>query len=349
MNILFFTQSYLPNIGGVEKHIFHLSEELVKDGNKITIVTLKNNSSIKSFEKDGNISIYRLGKIPNKYINRLKLYIELIIKIRRFGKYDVIHFHDFSIMNFFLPLFYFQIKISKKKFFITFHGWEGDFPPSDRSIKIRKRCEKLVNGNICIGGFISKWYGTRPDVILYGGVTVKNIDETREDFVFFGGRFERDTGVLIFLNAWKKISEKYLELNFILCGDGSMCKEIKEEIGKNKIKNINVIQSSGNTDFYLKNALVVFATGYLSILDAFSYKKKVISVYDNELKKDYLQMMPSAEKMMWIFAGSDEIAEKFSEVLANKDKQNEAFNYSLDNSWINVKNNYYKIWKKIEK
>ena len=54
-----------------------------------------------------------------------------------------------------LPFLY----IKSKKIHITFHGWEGDFPPKRKVIQLRWISEILTKQSIAIGDFIPKWYG----------------------------------------------------------------------------------------------------------------------------------------------------------------------------------------------
>ena len=101
-----------------------------------------------------------------------------------------------------------------------------------------------------------------------------------------------------------------------------------------------------DVDNYIKNAKVIFTAGYLGILEAFSFKKNVIATYDNELKKDYLQMIPNHEKMMWVVDNKIEsVINVFNESIQDNIKKEVAYKYSLENSWKKVKEEYYRLWK----
>ena len=77
---------------------------------------------------------------------------------------DVVHAHDVGFW--YWP---FRFLFWKKPFYITFHGYEG-YPPTKKQILIRKINEFLAWKNICIGAYLAKWYGTKPDYISYGAV-----------------------------------------------------------------------------------------------------------------------------------------------------------------------------------
>ena len=102
------------------------------------------------------------------------------------------------------------------------------------------------------------------------------------------------------------------------------------------------------------------------MLTAFAYGKKVISVYDNDLKKDYLEMMPDSidikprrgdiskyqipntkhqRDMFWIAGSAEEILYAYDAAVNDKDKAAKAYKFALDNDWAKVKEEYYKLWK----
>ena len=82
---------------------------------------------------------------------------------------DVIHAHD--VYFWYFP---FRFLFPFKKSFVTFHGYES-YPIRKKAIMVRKLSEYLANGNIIVGDFIKKWYGTTPNYVIYGGVEISNI------------------------------------------------------------------------------------------------------------------------------------------------------------------------------
>lgn len=346
MKILFIAPNYLPHIGGVEKHLYYLSKELEKDGHEITILVPKYDINYPSHEKDGTLEIVRIDNLKNKYINRVKNLFYLIRHLKNTFKYDIIHFHDYGTFYGFGVLIFPLLKLFNKKVYITFHGWEGDVPPKQNIVLKRKIVEKLTNGNICIGDFIRKWYGTTPDIISYGGVEKKDLSDVKEEYVLFVGRIANDTGIFDYIKAWEVVS-KNNNLDFVVCGDGVLRNEIEQYIKMHNIQRVILKGFVTDVNSYIKDAKIVFASGYLAILEAFSYKKNVIATYDNELKKDYLEMIPNHEKMMWVVDNKIEnIVNAFSEAIDDNRKKEIAYTYSLGNSWEKVKRDYYKLWKK---
>jgi len=345
MKILFIAPNYLPHIGGVEKHLENLCNELVQDRHRVTIVVQKFDNSYKDYELNNNLEIIRIDKSKSKIARRWNLLKYMVVNIKSILKYDVIHFHDYETFWSYGLLVYPILKLFRKKIFITFHGWEGDVPPKKSVVLKRRLIAKLTTANISIGHFIEKWYGTKADIVSYGGVHKVDIAQNREDYILFVGRLAKDTGIFDYIKAWEILS-KNNDLDFVICGDGVLRQEMEEYIQKYSIKRVIFKGFVTDIDSCIKDAKVIFTAGYLGILEAFSYKKNVIATYDNELKKDYLEMIPNYEKMMWVVDDNvKNIVSVFNEAVIDNDRKEIAYKYSLENSWEKVKKDYYKLWE----
>lgn len=122
MNICMLTSFFLPTIGGVENHVYHLSKELQKAGHNVTIVhtcfDIESNGEKSKVEYVDNLEVHRIYigvmkfklSIPvfsniNSYANgflrkiRPVLYsgriANYILELNLKKKFDIIHQHDF--------------------------------------------------------------------------------------------------------------------------------------------------------------------------------------------------------------------------------------------------------------
>jgi glycosyltransferase involved in cell wall biosynthesis len=99
---------------------------------------------------------------------------------------------------------------------------------------------------------------------------------------------------------------------------------------------------------YLQNYHFVFASGYLSILEAFANKKLVFSTYSNPLKEDYLKMTPFVR---WIVIeySPEKLAEKILHFLNHPDDGqlliDNAYMWVQDQTWEKLTDTYLKLWK----
>jgi len=136
MKILMLAPLFHPHIGGVEKHIKRLSEELIRSGHKVSIITIKHDKSLKDSEILNGINIYRFPEI------RLPIIWYWMYKWRNLIKdADFIHCHDFSAFIYWYIPFRFLYPI--KPIFVTFHGYEGIIPIPKKIVS-----RKPLRGNL---------------------------------------------------------------------------------------------------------------------------------------------------------------------------------------------------------
>lgn len=337
MNILFFSRLFNPHIGGVEKHVLEISKLLIKKSHKVIVVTEQDSVKTKPTEVFEGITIYRMPRFSNGKFKKFVIWKWLLSHYQLMREADIIHCHD--VFFWYLP---FRFLFPFKKIYTTFHGYES-YPLESKDIFIRKISEKLSNGNICIGHFIKKWYGTKPNFVAYGGVNLPNSQmseiESHGGAVFIG-RLDEQTGVLTYAEAVEIIRKKIKNFNFLVIGDGNL---------KNKIgKEIKVLNSENNASEYFKNYDFAFVSRYLSMMEAMAAKRLVFAVYDNPLKEDYLRFAPFS-KFITISNSSSELVSKISYYLDNpkvKEKMiDRAYSWVKKHTWEEMTNTYLKLWK----
>lgn len=194
-------------------------------------------------------------------------------------KPDIVIYHDFSS--------FIELNLPS---IIIYHGWEGQVPINPEVIRVRQEIGRKCNGIIHIGAFIEKWYHQKPDLVLWGGVEeVPVIEPPREKKLLYIGRLARDNSPRLYFQALTQIKENY---HLDVCGDGPLREELEQYSRKNNL-NVTFYGFINNIDDYIKRSDIIFASGYLSILEAYINKRPVISAYENELKEDYLFLMPT--------------------------------------------------------
>lgn len=148
MKLLFISYYAWPHIGGVEKHVKKVVDELRQKGHKVKIISEEN------------------IKYPHiKFLGLLYIWFWLFKNRNLIKNADIIHIHDVFIW--YLP---FRFLYPRKKVFTTFHGWEGHWPLRWRDILMKRMAAKLSVGSIAVGKYIEKYYGIKVDKIVYGGI-----------------------------------------------------------------------------------------------------------------------------------------------------------------------------------
>ena len=357
MIVIFFSRLFYPHIGGVEKHVFEISKILIKKGYKIIVFTEHFDKKLKHKENIKGIVIYRISVGEKKFLKKFRIWRQLWEYRKIIEKADIVHAHD--VFFWYLP---FRFLFSKKPVYTTFHGYEGNNLPSKKAIFMHKLAEKLSNGNICVGDYLKKWYGTKPNYIIYGGVEISNINpSTSSGLTLSGaervkyqisninskklkilliGRLEKDIGIPIYLKTLILLKEKRIDFEFEACGDGLLRKEV-ERYGK-------VHGLVENLRPYIEKANIVFASSYLSILEAMKAKKLIFSTFDNPLKEDYLKLSPFA-KWIIIENSARSLASRIEHFMNRSSEYEKAVNagykWASQQSWQKVTDLYIKLWK----
>ncbi len=347
MKILFLTKRFLPDIGGVEKHVFEIANILAKKNHQVTVIAEEpDKKPYFKYKKLKNINVFHIPKFKDDKLKKFKIWFFLIKKNKIIQDTDIVHCHD--VFFWYLP---FRFIYPTKSVYTTFHGYETKFPISKKAIFIRKLSEKLSFGSICVGDYISKYYGAKPNYIIYGGAKKaqnKNLFATglkTQDFnlelkICFIGRLDIDTGVKIYLEALNLLKKEKINYRFKSFGDGVLKKDVKK-YGKANGFVMNVEKEIERTD-------IVFASSYLAILDALIQKKIVIAVYSNELKKDYLKMSPFS-RFIYICKNANEVLEVIKLVNTNswksKSMVENGYKWASNHAWENIVKIYYKLWK----
>jgi glycosyltransferase involved in cell wall biosynthesis len=245
-----------PHIGGVEKHVKLVADELRQKGNEVKIISEEN---------------IRYPKI--KFIGLLYIWFWLYKNRQLIKEADIVHIHDVFIW--YLP---FKFIYPNKKVYLTIHGGQGKWPIPFKDRMLVKLAAKLSNGVVCVGDFIPKYFGVHPNYVIYGGVDSNKIKGLRkEKLIIFLGRLEEDTGVHEFIKKTKNYPNYKIEF----VGDGSL-RSFCNEYG--------IVHGFCDPTPFLQKASICFAGGYLSALEALEYGCELWTGAGTPIKKDYWKM-----------------------------------------------------------
>ncbi len=339
MRVLFLTpRDSKRNLGGVERHVRLVTEELVRRGHSVNEIAL--DKSIKETPCSARSLLFKLQAWRYLWRNR-----EL------FGWAEVVHVHDvfWWVMPFVVITKITNIREKHEpRLFVTFHGWEGKWPPTKSAVWQKRLAARLSDGTIGVGDFYEKWYGVKTDRVVWGVLDKNQIESSNREtpwhtprshpiFAFFG-RLEEVNGIEIVIEALNKIYKSYKDnksrtgrhletssrshpvlsgriLSIIFVGDGSWRKQA-EKVGK-------VTGMVAEPWKYLEKAEVVIASSYLAISEAMAMGKPVIAVANNPLKEDYLEGHP-LRKYFKVVGDAEELAR---EILHNGLYKGPAFGY----------------------
>jgi glycosyltransferase involved in cell wall biosynthesis len=356
MTILFLARRFYPQVGGVEKHVLQIGKRLVKQGHRVIVVAEYEqntngqgyHSPVRSAKLTGKvegIEIFRIDPGVDNWFKKFRLWKGLWQLRKLILIADVIHCHD--VFFWYLP---FRFLYPTKKVFTTFHGYEGNNIPNMKAKIMHKLAEKLSKGNICVGDFLKKWYGTKPTFVTYGAVEspigkTKNLKtgNHQKNSVIFLGRLEVETGILEYLKALTILQARHKGLSLDVYGDGDLNAESKKYSEDHNLR-VNFKGFVANASDFVQNYEYVFCSRYLGILEAMVLQKPVFAQYNNEIKKDYLQMAPFA-KYISITSDAALIGNAVENYMEDKNLEvARAYLWVKNETWEKMVNLYLRLW-----
>lgn len=338
MNIVFLSRLYLPHVGGVETHLFEICK-ILSARHHISIITEQHDSTLPLFEQTEVGDVYRLpiGNVSEKQ-KKWVIWRGMIAYFNLLKSADVVHVHD--VFFWYLP---FRLLFPNKKVYITYHGYEGVNAPGIKQVFWHKLAEALTRRNICVAEYQAKWYHVHPTFVTYGGVNeVPTVTGQKKSGAVFIGRLSADASIMEYLQAVKQ-----LKIPLDIYGDGPDRQKAEKFVLQHHLP----VQFFGLVPFasqFLPNYKIAFVSRYLGILESLIAKVPVVSHYNNEIKKDSLQMSKLAE-YIWIAGSVDEIVAYSKQILDNSTgvlpKAKAGYQYAKNQTWSQVAHIYEQLWR----
>ncbi len=345
MKIVHLAKYYLPHLGGVEIHLNEINSLLVKMGHDVTVVVLKHNSKLADSTILNGVRVIRItNEVEKERSFEVKQEIWNFIKKHQdvFLEADVIHVHD--VFWWILPIY----KLVRKKVFITYHGWETEYPVRFNAKLQRYVSSKLSRGSIHVGSWIQKFYFDKPNYVTYGAINAKRLTKSgikshshdcSQINIAFIGRLSKDNEVEKYIKTVELLRKMGHKINIVWIGDGEYhdkCEALGVVTGF--VKNISQ---------YFVNKDLIFSSSYLSILEAQLIGSNVCSFYSNNLKKAYLESFPGS-KFLLIANTPESMVSKILLLFNSPKSQNiaklEGREFAKQQTWSKVLNIYLKLW-----
>lgn len=335
--IIHLARLFSPHLGGVEVHVREIAGVQVRRGWAVTVITEQHRPGLSTEETTAGIKIIR---IPHQIAGR-KLPVWRWMWRHRglLAGADRIQVHD--VFWWLLTVF----PLLGGEIVTTFHGWETTFPVSLGAKLQRWVYAKLSGKTVHVGSWIKDYYWDKPDAVTYGGVRQEFIaDELTGQKkkakvnIIFLGRLAEDTGVSEYFKALEKLKEKEISYDVKWIGEGPL---------KEKCLQYGQVQGPvRNLPPHLERADVVFASSYLSILEAQALGKPIAAIYQNSLKEAYLRSYPGAFVMLIASSGAV-LADKLAEIIDDEKKMadmaEKSRRFARSQTWEKVANMYEKL------
>ena len=328
--------SFYPMIGGSERQLQLISEELIKRRYDIEVITRKYNG-LSKIEYVGNIKVRRIGIIKiNKTTEKISFCINSILYyLFNFkNKPDVIIASQTGICS---VVAMFIKKIFKCKVLVRVAGGElRSFENNKkRFAKIFKNVDKFIVLSEDMKNTMENLNEKRVEKITNAVLEQTKLEFNMGEYVFFCGRIEKVKGVDLLLESWRQIQKNGYNIPLVIVGDGNLKKEL--EIKYNDLIDVKWMGEDRDTSKYYKNARLLINTSEYegisnTILEALSYGVPVIATNVGGNK----DLISNYKNGILIDREIDEIVETVSELYFNDKKILDMKNNSLEY----IKNHY---------
>lgn len=336
MKVLQISQYYFPHVGGVEKHLVKINQQLIKAGHQIKVIAGNQEKNLAKKEVIDQVSIYRINNRPSSNY-KLKIWQQIINHYKLMAEADVIHIHD--VFWWIIPIY----PLIFHKLFITFHGHEKSILPSKKAIFWHQIAHHLTRGSIAVGGFHEKYYGIKANKVIFGAGEEKiyKSGKQNKNKIIFAGRLVEETGILTYLKALKILKDKNKEYKLDVFGNGPQMSSAQQYAKQNQLAVI-FHGTVADVEPLFTDYSIAFVSRYLSIAEALKQGCRVIAHYQNSFIKDYLDLSIFKEL---IFSSDDpkEIAEALKHPPQVK-KLSMSLNKTL--SWDQIAKDYLQLWQK---
>jgi glycosyltransferase involved in cell wall biosynthesis len=335
LRVLMLTPSYLPRLGGVERHVRCVVRELRRRGVEVKIATPRWDAAWPEQESPDGVEVTRLSLAGRSGRRQLAPLVEWA---------TVVHTHDAYPFLKYYALF--RLRHLRLPAFATFHGYEGYPIPLEAKV-LRRIVLWLTRGTICAGAFIPKWYGFRCTHITHGGVDAPEEQPPPGEGALFVGRLEPDTSFLEYLEAIRLLKEQHgICLPLGVCGSGSL-REAGEALARKH--GLEVVFHGQVQDVMqrLSGARFACVSGLLGMLEAMASGSIVLALHDNPLKADYLGLFPGAEHAV-VAASAEELAKQVAALVRSPQAQQQmaarAFEFARTQTWAKVAELYLDLY-----
>lgn len=238
---------FLPGFGGAEKSMIMIANGLAKLGNKVSIISLKdNNIAYKIDEKVSYIFIpdRRGTKISKKFYRFLDL------------KNKLFEIKPDLVISFWVQPAIFAAILSKFIGFKIIYSERGD--PNDKEYSGMLRLLRNVFFKF-IDGFVFQTQGAKKcfsrsiqskGIVINNPVYIKKDDyvipQERRKVIVNVGRLHAQKNQKLLINAFANISSYFPDYMLEIYGEGDLKKELEEQI--KELKLVNKVQLKGTTN-----------------------------------------------------------------------------------------------------
>lgn len=256
--ILILTTAYLPQIGGSELAIKNITERLPEF--EFDLITSRFSPDVPSYEKIGNVNVYRVGNFLNRFSFLLPknfLPIAIFFKARQlidqYGQYDLIHAFQASqaagggwLLKWIYPKIPFLITVQEGKV-LTSQSWLIRF---FRYLIFKKSNQATAISNY-LANYIVSQNKNLPVAMIPNGVDITNYElritnyelrqklgiKSDDKVIITVSRLVSKNGIGDLIDAFAHVRQRYAgSIKLLIIGGGELKENLKSQIKELKLE-----------------------------------------------------------------------------------------------------------------
>ncbi len=325
MRIAHVTHSFLPNIGGIETHVFELTKELAKKND----VVVYSAADRREDAMLGNVLVRRYPAIKCPFLQSVNFSLPMVCDLAM-DDADVIHSHGFFSTY---PLFASVIaRLKKKTGVYTLHGYPA---PKNPAVLALLKCYELAVAPVFLGlsdAIITVSDGMPAGMEKYRGKT-KHVPNgvpasfscrtsfRQEKGILYVGRLAHDKGVETLVRAYLRLGPKAGRL--ALCGSDAGAKKGLMKMAAGAGGRVAFIEReyARMPETYCGAKLVVLPSKYEGFpmvwVEAISCGRPIFSTRVGGYRQFFSKLFGKNAEL-FLFDGEDELCRKIERFMARE-------------------------------
>ena len=347
MKIVFFVYRYWPSVGGVEKYVHELGKALYEMGHTVDVVAGTTTDGLAAHETYEGIRIHRFPA----HRSPLRSRFWLLRHLHLFARADVVHVSNTHMLEYLWRML--GGLIDQRKVFLTRHGMSYDYPVPVTNTLRAKRSLHLAAGVIHDGRFIEKWLGVPPDRCPDQGLTpeasaLPYVPEPPPDSAVFVGRIEQDSGIEIYIDAVRRLTQDAgISFRLDVYGGGTHLPAMRRMADDQNLP-IRFHGRVANAQKFITDACFAFIDGRMAIQEAMARRRLVLAGYPNPLKRDYVAGEAFGPYLVPVGSGA-ELTDRVLHYISHPDERAElvrrAYDHACTLRWSRTAEAYLSLWR----
>ena len=226
------------------------------------------------------------------------------------------------------------------------------YQPLRKEVLQKQAAQAVSSGSILVGNFLKKWFGLKSNFVTWGGVDLPQEAPIAGSNcgALFLGRLSADTVPLAYLDAMSLVDRGLrdkMKLTFV--GDGPSHAALEEKARRASFEvRLEGFQEDPTT--YIAGCGLLFAPGYLSILEGLAWRKPIFCLAANEMRMDYFSEIAECSRSIHLAREPSELARLVGAWLEKSPMEKAeileaGFELARFHSWQKVTDLYISLWQ----